>query len=141
MPRQNASQEVHRPFLQGLRQERMVGKGHGRAGYVPGRVPGEVVFIHQDAHEFRHGQGWVGVVKLDGHLVVKLVKGGMIPQVAPDNIPKGAGHQKIFLDEPQFPAGFDAVAGVKDLGDILRINFLLHRPNIVALVENADVKA
>lgn len=93
--RQEVLEEVHRPALQGFRQDRVVGVGASPNHDVPGLeppqssgptlsnwnqvrrsllrylLPGELLQVHQDPHQLRDGQRGVGVIQLDGHLHVK----------------------------------------------------------------------
>jgi hypothetical protein len=76
----------------------MIGVAHGRLGNVPGSLPGDVMFVEQKTHQFRHGQGWVGVIELDRDVGGELIKASVVCQVAPDDILYGTGHEEIFLD-------------------------------------------
>ena len=69
--REQALEQGHGPGLQGLREQGVVGEGEGPAGDVPGLVPGHGMVIHEHAHQFRDGDGGMGVVELDGELLVE----------------------------------------------------------------------
>ena len=69
VPRQEQLEELDRPLLQRLGQQRVVGVGQGADGEVPGLVPAELRLVEQDAHQLGHGHRRVGVVELDGDLV------------------------------------------------------------------------
>ncbi len=71
MARQKLSEERHGPFLQRLRQQRVIGVGEGVLRDVPGGVPVELVFINEQSHQLRHGQRRVRVVQLHGPFLVK----------------------------------------------------------------------
>ena len=62
-------EELDRPLLQGLGQQRVVGVGQGADGQVPRLVPAELGLVEQDAHQLGDGHRRVGVVELDGDLV------------------------------------------------------------------------
>ena len=66
VPRQHVSEERQRPFFQGLRQQGVVGVGEGAPCDLPGLLPVHEMLVHQQPHQFRHGDGGVGVVELHG---------------------------------------------------------------------------
>ncbi len=58
------------PALDGLWQQGVVGVGARVGGDVPSGVPAEALQVHEDAHELGDGERGVGVVELDGDLVM-----------------------------------------------------------------------
>ena len=57
------------PSLQSLRQEGVVGVGKGPLADSPGRLPAQILQVHQHTHQLCYGQGWVSVIQLDGNLL------------------------------------------------------------------------
>ncbi len=72
MARQHRLKQRHRPLLQRLRQQGVIGVGKGLLRDPPGRIPIELVLIHQQPHQLRHRNGRMGVVQLSGVFGVKL---------------------------------------------------------------------
>ena len=64
MPRQQPLEQLDRPGLQRLRQQRVVGVGQRRDRDLPGLVPAEIVQVDQDAHQLGDGEARMGVVEL-----------------------------------------------------------------------------
>lgn len=73
---QHVLHEGDRPALEGLGENSVVGVGAGLHCEVPGLAPAQSLYVHQDSHEFSHGQGRMGVIKLDGHLIGEGGEGG-----------------------------------------------------------------
>ena len=72
--RQQALEQLHRPGLQRLRQQRVVGVAEGRLRHLPGLVPGDGVLVDQDAQQLGDGDGGVGIVELDGDLLGEVLQ-------------------------------------------------------------------
>ena len=140
VPGQYPFQQSYRPGFERLGHQGVIGITTGRAGDPPGIRPLQVALVDQQAHQFRHGQRRVGVIELDGHLLGKARQVLMDPQIALHDIAQGAGHQKIFLNQAQFLAGRHGIRGIQQLGHGLGLNFLFHRPEIIAVIEDLNVK-
>ena len=80
------------------------------------------------------------VVEMDGDLRRKCIEARVVAFVAAGDVAKAAGDEKILLDETQFLAGCDGIGRVKDFRNRLRSDLLLHRPQIVAVVEDLHVE-
>ena len=106
----------------------------------PRIVPAELLAVYKKSHEFRNGDGRMGVVQLDGDKIGKIVEGLALLAVAAENILQGGGNEEILLLEPEFFAGCGLIARVKDLGNGLAEHFCLDRPDIVSLVEVRQVE-
>ena len=65
VPREQGLEQLDRPLLQGLGQQRVVGVGERADGQVPRLVPAELRLVEQDAHQFGDGHRRVRVVQLD----------------------------------------------------------------------------
>ncbi len=64
MARQQPFEQLNRPGLERLRQQRVVGVGQGGHGDLPRFVPVEVVKIAENAHQLGDGETGMGVVEL-----------------------------------------------------------------------------
>ncbi|KAF5040732.1 hypothetical protein DSECCO2_530350 [anaerobic digester metagenome] len=138
--RQDLAQQFHGPHFQGFGHERVVGEGQGARGDVPGPVPGHAAFVHEDAHEFDHGQGRVGVVELDGREFGQFLDVAILFEEAPGDVAQRAEDEKVFLDQAQFAAEGDGFARVEDLGHQFRIDLLVDGLDVVALVEDLHIE-
>jgi hypothetical protein len=58
-----------------------------------------MMFVEQQAHQFGHRQGRMGIIELDRHLRRKLIKAGMIHQIVPDDVLERTTDEEIFLYE------------------------------------------
>jgi hypothetical protein len=67
--RQETAEQVLRPAFQRLGQKRVVGVGQQAARDLHRLVEGDAVLVMQQAHQFRPGDGGMGVVELDRHLL------------------------------------------------------------------------
>ena len=96
-----SSKQSHRPLLQRLGQQRVVGVGERAHGQVPGLVPAEVGLVEQDAHQLGDRDRRVRVVELDGDLVGQRVPVVVAAAEAGDDVGQRAGDQEVFLQEAQ----------------------------------------
>ena len=129
LPRDDLLEVMQRPALERLRQQRVIGVGQGSLRDIPGRVPAETRFVEQDAHELGHCQGGVSIVELDGDLVRKCVPVGIVPAESPHEVRERAGHQEVFLREPQL---------LSHLGGVVRIEHAGQRAGRDAADQGAD---
>ena len=141
VPRQYVRQQIHRPSLQSLAHQGVIGVGAGRAGDLPGLVPRQVLFVHQRAHQFDDRECGVRIVHLHRNLIGEIGDIRVLFQVPAEHVANRAGHQKILLHQAQFPAGRAGVRRVQDLGDFFRFDLVFERAQVIALVENPDIEA
>ena len=71
-PREQFLEQVHRPLFESLRQQGMVGIGHGVLGDFPGFIPGKALLIHENAHQLGNRNGGMRVVHLEDVLTGKV---------------------------------------------------------------------
>ena len=71
MPRKQRAEEIDRPLLQRLGEQRVIRVGERRASHRPRFVPAERVFVHEQAHQLRDGDRGVRVVELHGPFFVE----------------------------------------------------------------------
>ena len=60
-------------------QQGVIGVGQGFPGDLPGLLPGQEMFVHQEPHQFRHGDGRMGIVELDRKAFMEGVQ-ALLPQ-------------------------------------------------------------
>ena len=106
--------ESHAPSLECLGKKRMVGVGEGPGDDLPGLFPGQTVHIVQESLKLDHGDRRVGVVKLDGNLLGKIVPVLVAPAEAADDVLQRAGHKEILLNQTQLLAALRLVIGIED---------------------------
>ena len=98
---QQQLEQLDRPLLQGLGQQRVVGVGQRADGQVPRLVPAELGLVEQDAHQLGHGHRRVRVVELDGDLVGQGRPVVVRAAEAGDDVGQRAADEEVLLDEPQ----------------------------------------
>src|SRR5262249_24325169 len=82
----------------------------------------------------------MGVIELNGNLRRESLKGCMGAQIFFDNIPDGAGDEKVLLDEPEFLTRLNRIRGIQYLGDRFRGDLLLDSLEIITRMENLHIK-
>ena len=140
VPGKQPAHEVHRPCLQCLRQQGMVGEGKGPARDNPGAFPCETMFIHQQAHQFRDSDRRMGIVQLDDEFFMKAVEVLAVLQVQAQHVLQGAGGKEILLPEAQLLADLGLVIGVQHLGDVFRHDVGIDGAVVVTDVERIEIE-
>ena len=140
LPREEGLEQLDRPLLQGLRQQRVVGVRQGADREVPRLVPAELGPVEQDAHQFGHGHRRVGVVELDGDLVRQRRPVVPAAEEPGDDVGQRAGDEEVLLDEPQRAPAGRRVVRVQDAADRLGEDPVRHRAEEVAAAELAEVE-
>ena len=118
----------------------MVGVGKRALTDAPRIVPAEFLAVYKKSHEFRDGDGRMGVVQLDGDKIGESVEGLALLAVAAKYIVQGGGNKEILLLEPEFFAGCGLIARVEDFGNGFAEYFSLDRSDIVSLIEVRQVE-
>jgi len=133
-------EDVHVPLLQSLGHDGVVGVGEHLLADVEGFVPAKAALIQQDAHHLGDGQGGVGIVQLDGHLVGQVLQRGVAGQVVLHDVADGGSRQEVLLTQAQDLAFHMVVVGVQHLGDELGVGVLAHGGVVVAQREAGHIK-
>ena len=133
-------EDVHVPLLEGLGHDGVVGVGEHLLADLEALVPVKAALIQQDAHHLGDGQGGMGVVELDGHLVGQVLEGAVGGQVVLDDVADRGGGQEILLAQAEDLALDVVVVGVQDLGDQLGRSALAHGGAVVAQGEAGHIK-
>jgi hypothetical protein len=85
----------------------VIGVAASSVGYRPCRFPGQSELVNEDSHEFRNDQSGMGVVHLEGDVLMQMLytqTGPVLTELA-SGVAKRAGDHEIFLDEAQLLAG------------------------------------
>ena len=120
----NARQELfehgNRPFFHGFRQDRMVRIGYGTDRYLPRVFPVHTFFVHEDPHQFGDDQGRMGIVNVQGNVMIEIIHAffDFLLIVADDRL-QACGNHEVFLHEPQFAPFFCAVLRIEETGNEL----------------------
>ena len=139
--REQGAEQVLRPTLEGFLHDGVVRIGKRLGDDLPGVVPAVAAFVEENAHHFGNAERRMRVVDMDGHLVRNVIQFLVVAEIPLHNVLNGRGHQEILLAEPQHFAFGMVVRRVEDLADGLGHGLLLHRTDVVALVEEAHVEA
>ena len=131
--RQERLEHGDRPFFHGFRQNRVVRIGHGTARNIPCVFPGHAFLVEEDAHQFRHDQSRMGVVDVDGDVLVELVHAFLVFSliVTYDALQACRNHE-VFLHQAQAAAIFRAVFRIEEAGNELYVVLVAERPVAVA---------
>jgi hypothetical protein len=126
-------EQFDRPLFERLRQKRVVGVGQRPNGQVPGLVPAEMALVEQDPHQLGDGERRVRVVELNRHMIRQRRPRHVAFLEASEDVLQRAADQKVFLQEPQRPAGFGGIVRVEDTRDRLGGDIGDHRAREVAV--------
>ena len=125
--RQHAAEQVQRPALQRLGQQRVVGVGEGARGDRPGLVPGHHVLIDQQAHQLRDRDRRMRVVELDGELLVEVLHRQVLRAQDAEHVLQRTGDEEVLLLQPQLLALQLVVVRIQHLAEVLRRDLAVHR--------------
>ena len=127
-------------FSERLRQQRVVCVAARRHRDRPRLFPRQAVVIDEQPHQLSDRERRMRVVHLDGHLRREFVESTVLLAVALHDVAHGAGHEEVLLQQSQLATAIDQVGGVEDLRDRFGVDLVLHRGDVVAGVEDADVE-
>ena len=96
--------------------------------------------VDKDPHEFRNGDGRMGVIELDGDLVGELLECFMGLTVAADDVLQGRGHEEVLLFEPQFLSLEHVIVRVEYFGYDFRLVLVRHGQMVIAMIEIIEVE-
>ena len=119
MTGQNLAEEPHAPFFERFGQEGVVRVGQRPGDDRPGLLPGEAVHVMKKSLQLDHGDGWMGVVELDGDFLGKSLPVTVVLAEATDDVLERAGDEEVLLDQAEFLAALGLIVRIKDLGDSL----------------------
>ena len=113
MARQEVLEPLHRPFLERFRQQRVVRVSERALRESPGVGPAQFRLVQQQPHQFRHRDGGMRVVELNGGLVGQ--RGPIIAcgAEATDEVGQRAGDEKVFLEKSQTFAFRRVIVGIQ----------------------------
>ena len=140
MPRQDGGKQPHRPGLQRLGHQRMVGVGKGAHGNPPGAIPFQFMYVHEQAHELGDRYRRMGIVQLDRDLVRQFVEAGVNFLVAEQDVLQRGTDEEILLFQTQRAPRGRGIIGVEYLRQIFRGVLVLDRLDVIAFVEKREIE-
>ena len=138
--RQELLQDGHRPLLEGLRHDRVVGVCEGLLGDLPGLVELEPVDVDQEPHQLRHGDGRVGIVHLEAGLLRELLQVAVGLQEAGQRVLEGGGDEEVLLLETQLLSFGGGVVRVQDGDDLVGLPLVEDGLLVLSGVERLEVE-
>ena len=92
-----SGEELNGPFFQCLGHDCVVGVGTGLGGHLPRLIPGQIILIHKDPHQLCHSHGGMGIVELEGNLLIELADIIMFSHVLLNGLLHGCGDEEVLL--------------------------------------------
>ena len=117
--RQGLTHHALRPLLQRLGHDGVVGVGDGIDGDALGNLPGQVLLVHQDAHQLRNDHGRVRIVDVEGDFLGQLIHVGAVHALEVlDGVLQRGADQEVLLHQAQLLAVVGVVLRIEHLGDL-----------------------
>ena len=138
LARQEPLEQMDRPVLQRLGQQRMIGVGEGVAGDLPGLGPFMAVHVDQEPHQLGDRDRRMGVVELDRELVGEVGQILVGVEMAPDDVLQRGGGEEVFLPQAQFLASLVRVGRIEDAGDRLGLVGFDQGADVIAGIEGVE---
>ena len=139
VPRQHMLHERHRPSLERLGHQGVVGVGEDLSGDVPSVGPDETVPVAQEAHEFSDPDRGVGVVEVDRDMHREVRELAVLGKMAGQDVLQGCRDEEILLPQPQLATSRGAVVRVEHPGDVLVLVLDARGAGVVPAVEGRKV--
>ncbi len=140
MPRQQPLEHRHRPGLERLRQQGVVGvRKHPRRD-VPAVGPRHAVLVDQQPHQLGNCHRRVRVIELNRNRIGDGCQRAPLAQMRRQDVLKAGADEKILLLEPQLLALRRRIIRIQHARQVLCVHLFPHRAGIVAGIESVDVK-
>ncbi len=140
MPGEQPPEQIGRPHLERLGQQRVARVGEALLGDRPGLVPLHALLVDEQAHELGDGDDRVGVVELEDDLLGEFAQVEALGQGPVEVVPQRTGDEKVLLLQAQLPPLGSRVLRVEHLGDVLGEGLGAHGLGVVAGVEDREVE-
>ncbi len=140
VPWQQRLEPGHGPFLEGFRQQRVVGVRQRSLCEAPGLIPFQVCLVQQEPHELGNGNRGVRVVELDSDFLGQRVPIVVVATKPADEVREGTGDQEIFLHETQTLPPGGRVIRIEYAGQARRLERLRDRTDELAVAEFLEIK-
>ncbi len=110
------------------------------SGDPPGFVPCQLVFIHQQPHQFGDADGGMGVIDLDGEGFWQVSDISAPGEVEHNHVLQRARNEKILLGQAKKLADFRLIVGVEDFGDRFGKDFVIDCFVIISGIEHLKIE-
>ena len=122
----------HRPFLQSLGQQGVIGVSKRLLRQVPGLIPSHVHVVQQDSHQFRDRHGRMRVIELNRGFLWKFFPIRVVALETAHQVGHGTCDQEILLQKAQaLPLG-RRVVGIQHAGQRFRLKSFAERAHEVS---------
>ena len=138
--RKQAAEQLDRPFLQCLCHDRMIGVSTGLCGYFPCLVPAKTFLIHEDTHKLCNRYGRMGIVQLEGCLLIELTDIAVVLFILCNSFLYTCGNEEILLFQTKLFTCVMLICRIEDLNDVLCQVFLLNGIHVITLVEGIQLE-
>ena len=106
----------------------MIGVSDGPDGNIPGGLPREAFFIHEDAHQLGDDQSRMGIVDVDGNVLIETIETfSVFFLIMADNTLDAGRYEEVFLHQAQ-ARRLGAVIGIEETGNLLDAVFVAEGP-------------
>ena len=119
----------------------MVGISTGFGCHSPGFIPGEIIIIHKDTHEFRNSYRRMGIIELERHLLVEFADIVMLSHIFFHRFLYGGRNEEILLLQTKLLACIMVIVGIKHLNDIPCQVFLLYGLLVIPFIKGFQLEA
>ena len=139
--RNNLLYKVDIPLFQSFCHNGVVGVSKGVGNDVPSVIPSITAVIQQNPHQFRNGEGRVGVVDVDGNLFVQVIQCAVYAHVVVYDVTDGSSTQEVLLTQTQGLSFEVVVVRIQNLRNCICHGVLAQCTCIVPFVEGLHIKA
>jgi len=133
--RQEPRELPHRPRLERLGQQCVIGVVEDARGDAPRRLPRDAVLVDQEPHELRHGNRGMRIVELDRDVIGQRFHGKLLRPMTAQQVLQRRGGEEELLPQPQVLARGRFVARIQHAGDRLQPHPVGERADVIATVE------
>ncbi len=140
VPWQQPLHQPHRPGLQRLGQQGVVGVGQGGGGQPPGVLPFVAVHIDQQPHQLGHGDSRVGIVELNRGVLGQAVQRAALLEMAAQQVLQRGSDEEVLLAQTQLLPRLGAVGRIEHPRDALGTRLLRRGADVIASIEARQVE-
>ena len=137
---QEPPHKIFGPALECLRQERVVGVVENTLRRLNCVLERKSLLIKEESHQFRTGNGGMGVVELDRHFRGQPLQIVVLAFITAHDVADRCGGEEVLLLEPKRLAIGRGIVGIEHPADRAREGFRFGCPRVEALVETVEVE-
>ncbi len=138
---QQLVQQLHTPFLQGLRQDSMIGIGEGIVNDIPSCFLIQMFLINHDSQQLNNAQRWMCVIELNWSFIGEVLPLKFtfvfltVSLVSTDDVLQRGWDEQVLLFQSQLLSLICRIVGVEHAGNVLRLLSGLQCLVVIATVE------